>query len=382
MSQRRELVVFALDYANISLLSRRYDISRKTAYKWIKRYIQEGEDGLSDRSRRPRHSPMKIPPQLERAVLKVRKDHSMWGGRKIRARLIAIGYDDVPSASTITAILHRNGKISTEESDKHRSWKSFEYEEPNELWQIDFKGHFPLKNCRCHPLTILDDHSRFSVGLRATADGGTIACTDEKRTTVHRELEDVFKTYGLPERILSDNGSPWGSSQGLGIYTRLAVWLIRLGIGVIHSRAHHPQTLGKDERFHRTLKAELLSGREFSDIDQSQISFDSWRECYNFERPHEALSMATPAERYKPSSKEMPKTLPKIEYGPDDHVRKVQANGEIYFRGREFKVGHAFRGEPVAVRPTTEDGQYNVFYCGEMIKKIDLNIVDKIKWKV
>ena len=373
MSRRRELVMFASDNSNISHLSRRYDISRKTAYKWIKRYIHEGEEGLSDRSRRPHRSPLKVSEQIEDAVLAVREDHSTWGGRKIRARLIAIGYDDVPSASTITAILHRNGKISTEESDKHRSWKSFEYEEPNDLWQIDFKGHFSLRNGRCHPLTILDDHLRFSVGLRA--------CTDEKRTTVHSELENLFNTYGLPERILFDNGSPWGGRSRRD-YTRLAVWLIRLGISVIHSRAYHPQTLGKEERFHRTLKAELLSGREFSDIDQLQASFDSWRECYNFERPHEALNMATPAQRYRPSRKEMPKSLPKIEYGPDDHVRKVQANGEIYFRGREFKVGHAFRGEPVAVRPTMIDGQYKVFYCGEMIKKIDLNIVDKIKWKV
>ena len=370
VSQRRELVMFASDNSNISRLSRRYNISRKTAYKWINRYIQEGDEGLSDRSRRPRHSPMKTPLLLERAALIVRKDHSRWGGRKIRARLIAIGYDDVPSASTITGILHRNGKISTEESDKHRSWKSFEYEEPNDLWQMDFKGHFPLRNGRCHPLTILDDHSRFSIGLRA--------CADEKRTTVHSELENLFNTYGLPERILSDNGSPWGA-QGRGMYTRLAVWLIRLGIRVIHSQAYHPQTLGKEERFHRTLKAELLSGREFNDIEHSQASFDSWRECYNFERPHEALNMATPAESYKPSSKEMPESLPEIEYGPDDHVRKVQSVGEIHFKGREFKVGQAFRGEPVAVRPTMIDGQYKVFYCGEMIKKIDLNIVDKIK---
>ncbi len=373
MSQRRELVMFALDYANISFLSRRYNISRKTAYKWITRYIQEGEEGLSDRSRRPRHSPMKTPPLLERAVLKVRKDHSTWGGRKIRARLIATGYEDVPSASTITEILHRNGKISSDESDKHRSWKSFEYDEPNDLWQMDFKGHFPLKRGRCHPLTILDDHSRFSIGIRA--------CNDEKRATVHWELEDVFKTYGLPDRMLLDNGPPWGG-QGRSVYTIFTVWLIRLGIRVLHSRAYHPQTLGKDERFHRTLKAELLTGREFNDIKESQASFDSWRECYNFERPHEALNMATPAESYRPSSKEMPGSLPKIEYESDDYVRKVQSVGEIHFKGREFIVGKAFRGEPVAVRPTTEDGKYKVFYCREMIKKIDLNIVDKIKWKV
>ena len=370
VSQRRELVMFASDNANISHLSRRYGISRKTAYKWINRYFKEGNEGLVDRSRRPLHSPLKTSSLLERAVLAVRKDHSTWGGRKIRARLIATGYDDVPSASTITRILHSNGKIFPEESQKHHSWKSFEYEKPNELWQMDFKGHFPLKNGRCHPLTILDDHSRFSIGLRA--------CGDEKRTTVHWELENLFKTYGLPDRMLLDNGPPWGG-QGRGVYTIFSVWLIRLGIRVIHSRAYHPQTLGKDERFHRTLKAELLSGCEFSDIDQSQASFDSWRECYNFERPHEALNMATPAESYRPSSKEMPDSLPEIGYDPDDYVRKVQSVGEIHFKGRKFIVGKPFRGEPVAVRPTMIDGQYNVFYCGEMIKKIDLNIVDKIK---
>ena len=370
MSQRRELVMFASDNSNISHLSRGYGISRKTAYKWINRYSQEGNDGLVDRSRRPRHSPMKTPPLLERAALAVRKDHSTWGGRKIRARLIAMGYEDVPSASTITGILHRNGKISPDESDKHRPWKSFEYKEPNDLWQMDFKGHFPLKNGRCHPLTILDDHSRFSIGIRA--------CTDEKRATVHWELKNVFRTYGLPKRMLLDNGPPWGG-QGRSVYTIFTVWLIRLGIRVIHSRAYHPQTLGKDERFHRTLKEELLSGREFNDIRESQTSFDSWRESYNFERPHEALNMATPAESYKPSSKEIPKTLPKIEYESDDHVRKVQSVGEIHFKGREYIIGKAFRGEPVAVRSTMIDGQYKVFYCSELIKIIDLNVVDKIK---
>ena len=370
MSQRRELVMFASDNSNISHLSRRYGISRKTAYKGINRYSREGNDGLADRSRRPLHSPMKTPLQLERAVLKVREDHSRWGGRKIRARLIATGYDDVPSASTITGILHRNGKISPDESDKHRSWKSFEYEEPNDLWQMDFKGHFPLKNGRCHPLTILDDHSRFSIGI--------MACSDEKRATVHRQLEDIFKTYGLPVRMLLDNGPPWGG-QGRSVYTIFTVWLIRLGIRVLHSRAYHPQTLGKEERFHRTLKAELLTGRKFNDIEQSQASFDSWRECYNFERPHEALNMATPAERYSPSGKEMPKTLPEIEYETDDHIRKVQSVGEIHFKGSEFIVGKAFRGESVAVRPTMKDGVFKVFYCNELIKTIDLNKVDKIK---
>ena len=149
--------------------------------------------------------------------------------------------------------------------------------------------------------------------------------------------------------------------------------MIRLGISLSHSRVCHPQTLGKDERFHRTLHAEVIATSFFESTDHCQHSFDHWRTVYNFERPHEALAMAVPASRYHPSPREYPETLPRIEYSSNDIVRKVQGKGEISFRGREFKIGKAFQGYNVALRPTTIDSVLNVFFCHEQIAQINLN---------
>jgi transposase InsO family protein len=259
---------------------------------------------------------------MEDAVLNVRGDHPAWGGRKIRSRLEALGKVNAPAASTITDILKRNGWIDPKESLKHKAWQRFEADEPNELWQMDFKGHFEAAQGRCHPLTVLDDHSRYSLGLEA--------CQDEKGETVRQCLLDIFRRYGLPKQILVDNGSPWGSDQDHP-YTPLTVWLIRLGIGIIHARPYHPQTLGKDERFHRTLKAEILSSCIGQDIVVCQKRFDEWRIVYNLERPHESLDMVVPASRYRQSPRSYQYKLPPIEYGPDDKVRKVQAGGWISY---------------------------------------------------
>jgi hypothetical protein len=168
-----------------------------------------------------------------------------------------------------------------------------------------------------------------------------------------------------------DNGSPWGQDVDHP-YTPLTVWLLRLGVGVSHGRPYHPQTQGKDERFHQTLKAEVLQGRLFRDLPDAQRAFDAWRPVYNFERPHEALGLATPSSRYRPSLHPFPETLPAIEYGPGDQVRKVQAGGEISWHRRTIKVGNAFRGYPVALRPTLVDGVWDVFFCRHQIKTLDL----------
>jgi len=170
------------------------------------------------------------------------------GGRKIRRRLQDLRHQAVPSASTITAILHRNGRIEGAASAGHKPFERFERVAPNELWQMDYKGHFATAAGRCHPLTVVDDHSRYAVGLRA--------CSDERAGTVRAELTAIFRCYGLPERMLMDNGSPWGSSDGEHRHTGLSLWLLELGVAVSHGRPHHPQTQGKDERFHRTLMAE------------------------------------------------------------------------------------------------------------------------------
>src|SRR3984893_8234164 len=254
MSQREEFILLALhDGANVRQLCRRFSISAKTAYKWLARYAAGGTEALADHSRRPRTTPGQTSAEVEAAVLAVREQHPAWGGRKIRARLQTLGEADVPAASTITAILRRHGLIDPDEAAQHRAFERFEHAAPNDLWQMDFKGHVAMADGRrCHPLTVLDDHSRYAVGLRA--------CADERGPTVQEELTKLFRVYGLPRRMLMDNGSPWGDEGGQP-YTAFTVWLLRLDVAVSHGRPYHPQTQGKDERFHRTLRAEVLRER-------------------------------------------------------------------------------------------------------------------------
>ena len=364
MSQRYEFVTLAsAEGASISRLCRRFGISRKTGYKWLRRFREGGAGALQDRSRRPRSSPNRTAESMEEAILRVREAQPAWGARKIRARLEARGLTELPSVSTITAILRRNGRVDPEEARKHRAWERFEAEDANALWQMDFKGHFRLVHGRCHPLTVLDDRSRFVLGV--------YACGDERWRTVQGHLTAIFRRYGLPQRMLMDNGSPWGSDEAHP-YTPLTAWLIRLGIDVLHSRPYHPQTLGKCERLHRTLKAEAIGQHLFHSLQDCQQHFDRWRYVYNVERPHEALDMLVPATRYRVSAREFPETLPPLRYGPRDEVRKVQMDGEISFRNRAFNVGKAFRGYRVALRPTLTEGVFDVFFCHEKVAQIAL----------
>ncbi|QDV33069.1 IS481 family transposase [Tautonia plasticadhaerens] len=367
MSLRTEFVALAAaEGANVRELCRRYGISPKTAYKWIARHRAGGADALADRPRRPARSPGRCPEPLEAEVLRLRDAHPAWGGRKLRARLVALGVTDVPAASTITAILRRHGRLDPAAAAAHRPSVRFEHDAPNRLRQMDFKGHFATACGRCHPLTVLDDHSRFALALEA--------CGDERATTVRGHLTDLFRRYGLPERVLCDNGPPWGTA-GLGQrYTALAVWLLRLGVGVGHGRPAHPQTQGKDERFHRTLKAEVIGRRAFADLADCQRRFDPWRAVYNHERPHEALGLVVPASRDRPSPRPFPEALPEWEYGPGDAVRKVARDGAISFRGRPVDLGKAFGGERVAVRPTAEDGVYGVYLGVHRVAQADLRV--------
>ena len=204
MSLRWEFVQQARqEGANVSQLCRHFGIARKTGYKWLRRYeaMADAATGPPDRSRRPHSSPAQTPLSVEEAVLAVRQQHPVWGGRKIRAYLARSDDIHVPAASTITAILRRHGQLDEAESAKHRAYQRFEMEQPNQLWQMDFKGYFPLiMGGRCHPLTVLDDCSRFLVGLQA--------CPDETHRTVQERLTAIFRRYGLPQRMLMDNGSP------------------------------------------------------------------------------------------------------------------------------------------------------------------------------
>jgi len=366
MDQKREFVGFATaEGANLRDLCRRFGISAPTAYKWLERYRREGLAGLADRSRRPKASPLQTPAAIEAKVLAVRESsNNVWGGRKIKRALEDRGEADIPAASTITEILRRHNRLTEAGSAQHRGpWQRFERESPNELWQMDFKGHFAMHSGRCHPLTALDDHSRYNMILTA--------CGNEQGQTVRGELEKAFRHYGLPLAMLMDGGPPW-SDPGGDPHTSFSVWLMRLGIRVLHGRPRHPQTQGKEERFHRTLNAEVVSGRSFRDLADCQRAFDDWRPRYNHERPHEALDMATPAQRYRPSSRAFPEVLPAIEYAPGDQVRKVDSGGFISFKNQAWRISKAFRGQYVALRPTDEDAVFDVHYCAHRIATLDL----------
>ena len=360
MSLRAEFVRLA-ERCCFSLLCRRFGISRKTGYKWRARYLEGGEEGLVNRSRRPFRSPRRTRTGTERAVLVIRDHHPAWGGRKLRRRLIDKGFSEVPAPSTITEILRRNDRLRPEEAAKHAPFRRFERSNSNELWQMDFKGEFRIGHQTCYPLTVLDDYSRFALLIEA--------CSNMKTETVQSRLIGAFERYGLPLGILTDNGGPWGPER----YTKLTVWMIRLGIAIARTRISHPQTNGKDERFNRTLKTEVIGTRQFLDMVDCQHAFTLWRIVYNENRPHESLGLETPASRYTISPRSYPSVLPPLEYGPLDAVRKVQKGGEIFFHNREWHVGHAFGGYPVGVRPTTIDGIFEVYFCHQKVAIIDLH---------
>ena len=367
MSERREFVGFASqEGANISALCDRYGISRKTGYKWLARAAaQEGD--VADQSRRPRVSPNQTPAAMEERILALRAEHPAWGGRKLHHRLVAIGIPGVPAPSTITAILRRHGLLAPEPPP--RDFLRFEHPAPNDVWQMDFMGHRSLDSGRVHPWTLLDDHSRFALGLAA--------CANEQHATVTTQLTAVFRRYGLPRAILTDNGSPWASA-GRGGLTALEAWLLRYGVEPWHGRPYHPQTQGKVERFHGTVAAEVFAHRPLADLGAAQAHFDAFRTSYNLERPHEALAYAVPASRYQPSPRPFPAIVPPVAYGPDEVVRTVTVHGSIRWQGRRHFISRGLVGEPVAIRPTQEDGQWQVVYCHRQVAAIDLGHPDEV----
>ena len=364
MSARREFVRLAMqEGANRRELCRRFGISADIGYKWLGRWLS-GEQDLTDRSRRPRASPARSNDEAQARVLKVRDAHPAWGARKIARCLEREGFDP-PAASTVHAILVRHGRIAAPSGTGGQAYQRFEKEAPNHLWQMDFKGWVTLVNgMRCHPLTMVDDHSRYALCLAA--------CANQQSATVQDRLEATFRRYGLPNAVFVDNGAPWGDASGER-WTRLGVWLLKLGVGVIHSRPYHPQSRGKNERFHRTLKAEVFAFRRLRDLAETQAAFDQWRGVYNLERPHEALGQEVPASRYRASTRSMPAQLPSVAYDAHEIVRTVgTTKAYISFKGRLWKVPQAFYGERLAIRPLNTDGHFGVFFAAHQIADIDL----------
>lgn len=365
MSYRHEFVTLASQPGSVMReLCRRYGISPKTGYKWLDRYQAEGDSGLADRSRRPAHSPQRICTAMEKRILRLHRSHPHWGPRKLRALLKD---PNAPQPSTISAVLRRHGCQVAGTAESCVATQRFEHPAPNMLWQMDFKGPFGLSPVgRCHPFTLLDDHSRFVLRLQA--------CADERSFTVQKQLIEVFRRYGLPDRITADNGPAWAPTVGTGI-TALEAWLMRLSVRLSHSRPHHPQTQGKLERMHRTLEREVVQACRYPSLAACQKAMDHWRHQYNCLRPHDALGLQPPISRYRPSSRAYPARLAPIVYDEGDHVLKVRRNGQVVYRGNPIYVSEGLIGQPVAIRPSSTDGVMDVVFIHRTIQHIDLHLL-------
>jgi transposase InsO family protein len=364
VSQREEFVQLARGGGiTVAELCRRFDVSRKTGYKWIERYRVGGRPALVDRSRRPHRSPRETPDEVVQAILALRREYPYWGARKLRRLLLNGGLSEVPAASTVNDVLGRASLLEASRPAHPGPFERFEDPEPNGTWQMDFKGPVQLPDEAVYLLSVLDDHSRFLVALQV--------CPDQQRETVQDRLTLAFRQFGLPRRILVDNGSPWGYTEDHP-HTRLGAWLIRLGILVVHGRPYHPQTQGKVERLHGTIEAEMLLGAHFVDQAAFVAACARFREVYNTVRPHCALGFDTPLTHYRPSPVCFQEDLPPLAYGPDDEVRIVSGKGLVAFRGQSFRVSRAFGGQRVALRPTDASGQFAVFFCHQRIADIDI----------
>jgi transposase InsO family protein len=347
----------------ISVLCMRYGVSRKTGYKWLHRYEDGGN--LCDKSRAPFHTPNKVRIETERLILEQREIHPAWGPRKLKRVLEKKGHEGLPAVSTISSILKRNGYISEEESLKHKAYERFERQSPNELWQADFKGDFGMLNSeRCYALTVLDDHSRYSLCIDAKGN--------QRTEGVLSSFNRLFQEYGVPESILCDNGNPWGTSQSTG-YTKFEIWLMDLGILTIHGRIKHPQTQGKEERFHRTMDEELLKHITIRDLREAQQQFDKFRESYNTERPHEALRLDVPANHYKVSERRVPERIEAWRYGNECIIRKVKSTGYITYRNQGYFLSEALGEKEIAVRESEEAGCVDLIYRGFQIGRINID---------
>lgn len=339
VSEIRTALVHAVrtSHEPVAAACRRFAVSRKTAYKWLGRF--DAGQTLADRSRAPARSPRRTEDDLERAVLEVR-DRFGWGPHKIVAYLT--NHDrPTPPVRTAAAILRRHARITPRAGTAPEPVTRFERPEPNELWQLDFKGYSEVERRKVFPLTILDDHSRFLLALRC--------CPNQTLGPAWDILWDVFAEYGMPTAVLCDNAFGSTGRDGPGV-SWFDARLIRLGIRPIHGRAYHPQTQGKVERLHGTLEREVYPRVSRATVADFQAGLDAWRRgVYNAVRPHQGIGDVPPVTRWHPSPRRRPDALPAVEYPSGSVVRRVASGGEIRWRGAKILVGQGAVGQDVRV---------------------------------
>ena len=331
---------------SVTEVCRRYGISRQTYYRYRRRYLAEGLAGLEDRSRRPLEPANQIPIEVEIRICEMRKDHPRWGARRIRAELTRAGVE-APAVSTIHQTLRRNGLVATGPRRRPKADKRFEREVSNDLWQIDATQIPCDDGTKGWGINLLDDHSRYLLAAVA----GPSATGELAWDT----FEAAASRYGLPRQVLSDNGLIFtGRLHQVEVVFETS--LRDLGVELINSAPYHPQTLGKLERFHRTLKEWLTDEGPPWDLDHLQELLDGFRFHYNRQRPHQGIDDATPAERYRlqPIANNVirlpaPAEMREPEYPPHSFVRKVGSSGNIGFRGKLISVGSRYAGASVRV---------------------------------
>jgi len=367
--KRREQFIAALDSCQYSMteLCEVYGISRKTGYKWADRWAKEGVEGLQDRSRAPRSCPHSTSQTVSQQLLDLRRSHPTWGPRKLLAYLSKREPETSwPAASTVGGILKRHGLVG-DRACPRRLWPSsgrpsVQAQAPNQVWTCDFKGQFRTGDGQlCYPLTVADGFSRFLLGLM-----GLDSIAESQAWPV---FERLFREYGLPEVIQSDNGSPFACTSAPGRLSRLSVRWVKLGICLQRIEPGHPEQNGRHERMHRTLKQETARPPASSRAAQQEC-FDQFRSVYNEQRPHEALGQRTPAELYHPSCREYPEKISGPDYPGHFEVRSVRPRGEIRWQGQLLFLSEALCGEQVGLEETA-DGVWSVYFGALLLARFD-----------
>ena len=357
---RKEFVEAAQSCSNFSSLCREFGITRATGYKWVKRF--ENDEALTDRSRRPNITANKTSEVIENQIIEARTVHPGWGAKKIKVSLENRGIE-MPCVKTVNNILNRYGCISKEESLKHKAFTHFEKERCNEMWQTDFKGEFKMQDGKyCFPLDIFDDHSRFVIRIKPSESTSNL---------VLPTFREAFYEYGMPDSVLSDNGAQFaGFRQG---YTQFEKWLMNHDVLPIHGRIKHPQTQGKIERFHRAMNQELLKHYIPKDISDAERVFNDWRNCYNNERPHEALGMKCPSDIYVPSERIYCDQVDKYEYSGKYHVIKVNNWGYVRFDRWQIYLSETMIDERIEFRPNPSGDSFIACYRNFAIGEFDVH---------
>lgn len=378
MDQKKEFVLEAMkNEMNFTSLCAKYCISPKTGYKWKQRFLERGFEGLEELSRKPKGSPDKLSEEDITAILKIKKQKMNWGAKKIR-EIYSNKYPNrrLPSVSTFNRLFQKTGDVKKcrkkRKCDGVRLENRVNAEHPNHVWTVDFKGwwYSPEKE-RINPLTVRDDFSKFILNIKALEKGDT--------ASVYREFDQLFREYGLPEVIRSDNGPPFANMRSLFGLTRLSVWWLSLGIRLDRIEPASPYQNGSHERMHLDMKNEL-EGQIYGDIRLHQKMFEQWRNEFNEERPHEALDMKTPATVYRKSEREYDPEFVEFEYPINYRKRFVNNRGFISFKGHRYFVGNPFGGYNMGIY-INKEGRFDVWfgdsYLGYFDKETLLLIPDK-----